>query len=110
VHIDVGTERAEYRDDPSYMGLRQPRLRGPEYDELIDEFFKACQKRYGKNVLIQFEDFGNTNAFKLLEAHQNTACCFNDDIQGTASVVLAGIISSLQLTGKSKVCYLIYSF
>jgi malate dehydrogenase (oxaloacetate-decarboxylating)(NADP+) len=53
VHIDVGTERAEYRNDPSYMGLRQPRVRGPEFHALIDEFFTACQKKYGRNVLIQ---------------------------------------------------------
>lgn len=81
VHIDVGTNRKELQTDPSYMGLRQDRDRSPAYDELIREFFAACQDAYGRNVLMQFEDFGNTNAFRLLDEFQPKACCFNDDIQ-----------------------------
>ena len=91
------------------MGLRQRRLRGPEYDALIQEFFDASHKAYGRNVMMQFEDFGNANAFGLLSKHRAQATCFNDDIQGTASVVLAGIIASLKLTKKSKV-YILHSF
>ena len=63
------------------MGLRQERDRSPAYDELIQEFFDACHDKYGRQVLMQFEDFGNTNAFGLLEKHRQTACVFNDDIQ-----------------------------
>ena len=103
VHIDVGTNTESLLNSNYYMGLKQKRDNSQAYDDLIQEFFDAAQKKYGRNVLIQFEDFGNTNAFRLLEKHQKTATTFNDDIQGTASVVLAGIISSLKLTGKSKV-------
>lgn len=103
VHIDVGCNRAELRNSAQYLGLRRERERGPAYDQLVDEFFDACQSVYGRNVLIQFEDFGNLNAFKLLEKHQSTASCFNDDIQGTASVVLAGILSSLGLAKKTRI-------
>lgn len=103
VHIDVGTNRPELRNSPTYQGLRQERDRSPAYDALIKEFFDACQDKYGREVLIQFEDFGNSNAFRLLENFQHRATCFNDDIQGTASVVLAGIISSLPLAKKNQV-------
>jgi malate dehydrogenase (oxaloacetate-decarboxylating)(NADP+) len=102
VHIDVGIDREELRNDPTYMGLRQARVRGQEYDELIAEFIDACQDAYGRQVLLQFEDFGNSNAFRLLDDHKEKATVFNDDIQGTASVVLAGIISSLPLVNKQK--------
>jgi len=103
VHIDVGTNTKAYHTDPTYMGLRRERERGLPFDDLIKEFFDACQDAYGKNVLLQFEDFGNSNAFRLLETYKNKACCFNDDIQGTASVVLAGLISSLGLAGKKSI-------
>jgi len=92
------------------MGLRQKRERGPAYDDLVKEFIEACQNKYGKNVLLQFEDFGNSNAFRLLDAYKHKACVFNDDIQGTASVVLAGLISSLKLVGKSQLADHSYLF
>ena len=67
VHIDVGTNNEANLEDPYYLGLKQERERGPKYDALIAEFFEAAQDKFGENVLIQFEDFGNTTAFRLLE-------------------------------------------
>lgn len=101
VHIDVGTENEALLDDPAYVGLRQRRERGPAYDELIAEFIDAAKDKYGPQVLLQFEDFGNRNAFRLLDEYTEKATCFNDDIQGTASVILAGLLASKRLTGKA---------
>ncbi|MBI2505127.1 MAG: NAD-dependent malic enzyme [Candidatus Latescibacteria bacterium] len=102
ITLDVGTDNAERRDDPLYIGLPQPRLRGAAYDGLIDEFIRAVTQVFPR-ALVQLEDFANANAFRLLAEFRNQVCLFDDDIQGTGSVVLAGIYAGLRLAGSRLV-------
>jgi malate dehydrogenase (oxaloacetate-decarboxylating)(NADP+) len=97
VMLDVGTNNEELLADEYYVGVRRHRLRGQEYDELVEEFIATARSVF-PGVLIQFEDFANHSAFRLLHKYRERACVFNDDIQGTAAVVLAGLFSALRIT------------
>lgn len=102
VVLDVGTDNPERMQDPMYLGWKHTRIRGAEYDQFIDRFVKAVLKRY-PNVLLQWEDFSKANARPLLDRYQDQLCTFNDDIQGTAAVTLAGILAAVKVNqGKLK--------
>lgn len=96
IQIDVGCNNKAVTNDPYYIGLKQGRRppNDPYYYALIDNIITTAQEKYGRNVLIQFEDFGNANAFSLLNTWKDKATCFNDDIQGTASVILGGLLAT----------------
>jgi len=97
ITLDVGTNNQALLDDPLYLGLRQHRVRGPEYDAFIEEFVRAVQDLYPKCCL-QWEDFANFNAVPILARYRDQICTYNDDIQGTAAVALAGIFGALRLS------------
>jgi malate dehydrogenase (oxaloacetate-decarboxylating)(NADP+) len=97
VTLDVGTNNEELRHDELYLGYPRRRLTGKAYHSLVDEFVTAVQKRYPK-ALIQFEDFLTPNAYSLLRHYRDKVLCFNDDIQGTAAVALAGVYASTRIT------------
>ena len=98
VCLDVGTNNDALLGDPLYLGKARKRVRGPEYDVLVEAFFAAAQKRFPR-ALIQFEDFGMGNAYRLLDKFRGRACCFNDDIQGTGAVARAGVLAALRKSG-----------
>lgn len=98
VQIDVGTNNQKLLDNPLYLGLRQPRLEGSEYLEVIDEFMEAVYTRWPK-VIVQFEDFQTKWAFPLLQRYRHQYRMFNDDVQGTAGVALAGLLGAVRAQG-----------
>jgi malate dehydrogenase (oxaloacetate-decarboxylating)(NADP+) len=102
ITLDVGTNNEEYRNDPLYLGLQQPRVRGKAYDDFIEEFVEAVQTLYPKCCL-QWEDFANINAVPILAKYKDKICTYNDDIQGTAGIALAGIYGALRISGQKLV-------
>ena len=100
VTIDVGTDNKELLEDPFYLGLKEPRLKGEEYFSVVDEFMQAVKHRWPK-CLVQFEDFRSEVAQPLLNNYRDTHLCFNDDIQGTGATTLAGCLGALRAAGES---------
>lgn len=96
--LDVGTDNVELLNDPQYIGWANKRIRGEEYDRFVDKFIQAVKKRF-PSVLLQFEDFAQQNALKLLNKYKDELCCFNDDIQGTASIVVGALLSAINASG-----------
>lgn len=101
IMLDVGTNNQALLDNPRYMGWRHKRIGQKEYDAFVAQFLEAVKRRW-PNVLVQFEDFAQNNAMRLLNQYRETACCFNDDIQGTASVCLATLLAACK-TKEEKV-------
>lgn len=97
--LDVGTHNPALLEDPEYLGLKQARVRGQEYDDFLEAFVAAVQKRW-PGVLLQFEDFALANAMPLLERYRDRLCCFNDDIQGTAAVTVGTLLAACRIKGE----------
>lgn len=100
VVLDVGTNNPQRLADPMYMGWRNPRITGAEYDAFVEEFIQAVMRRWPQ-ALIQFEDFAQKNAMPLLERYKDRICCFNDDIQGTAAITVGSLIAACKAAGSS---------
>ncbi|MDK2012063.1 MULTISPECIES: NAD-dependent malic enzyme [unclassified Deinococcus] len=100
VELDVGTGRADLRDDPAYLGVKHERLTGDEYLRFVDRFVEATLQRYPK-AIIQWEDFSKDAAFEVLQRYRRVVPSFNDDIQGTGAVVLAGVLNACRMKGEA---------
>lgn len=98
IMLDVGTNNKVLLEDPLYIGVREPRLRGAEFEEIVQEFVDAVVQCFGSQCIIHFEDFATPNAFKLINKYQDKYCCFNDDVQGTAAVGLGGFLGVERVT------------
>src|SRR5699024_4259271 len=98
VLLDAGTDNQNKLDDPVYIGWRHERIRGEQYDRLVDAFVQAVKRRW-PHVLLQFEDFAKANALRLLQRYRDELCTFNDDIQGTAAVVAGTLLAAARATG-----------
>src|SRR5208282_1393085 len=96
--LDVGTENEDRLQDPLYVGWRNRRTRGQDYDDFVEMFVSATKRRW-PHVLLQWEDFAGINAARFLERYRNQLCTFNDDIQGTAAITTATLISAINVTG-----------
>lgn len=96
--LDAGTDSETLLNDPLYLGWRHKRVRGQDYDDFVDKFVQAIKKRF-PNVLLQWEDFAQNNALKLLNKYKDQLCTFNDDIQGTASIVVGALLSACKASG-----------
>jgi malate dehydrogenase (oxaloacetate-decarboxylating) len=100
ITLDVGTNNQDLINDPMYMGAKHPRITGQEYDDFLELFMRATQKRW-PDALIQFEDFAGHNANRLLDRYRDQACCFNDDIQGTAAVTVGTLLAACKSKGET---------
>lgn len=99
IMLDVGTDNEKLLNDPMYMGARHKRVRGKEYDDFIETFIRAVERRWPQ-AMIQFEDFAQPNAMPILHRYRDEICCFNDDIQGTAAVTVGTLLAACKTKGE----------